>query len=364
MKTAIICFFDAYPARSGSGVVCYDFYKSWPGREKKFFQMSNYEVNSHDIENIKLFDNKAIFKILSLPVLLCNLIKYFRSSKNNILVIEGPSWIFYSFFVIIFFKIFFKDTLIIYRSHSIEYEIRKNNSNIIIILISKFCEKIVYGYSHISTSVSDLEKRKVFKLYKVKTALFPNSIRINNLKKIKEKKIKKIPKKFILFCGSYAYKPNKYAIDYIIKNILPKLCTQQIKLVLTGGSTKSFHNPDVFNLNYITRAELKFLYKKSICLAVPLFEGYGTRIKILEALVLGCNILTTKIGIQGIKYSRNNPSIKVTNNMDQMIKNIFFFLKSKKKNNSKFIYNNYSMEMNANLLFKKVKKILNERKYN
>jgi hypothetical protein len=99
-------------------------------------------------------------------------------------------------------------------------------------------------------------------------------------------------------------------------------------------------------------------------LAVPLFEGYGTRIKILEALVLGCNILTTKIGIQGIKYSRNNSSIKVTNNMDQMIKNIFFFLKLKKKNNSKFIYNNYSMEMNAHLLFKKVKKILNERTYN
>jgi hypothetical protein len=363
MQTAITCFFDAYPARSGSGVVCYDFYKSWPGKKKKFFQMSSYRVNKRNIENIKLFDNKPIFKILSLPVLLFNLIRYFRFSKENILVIEGPSWIFYSFFIIIFFKTFFKKTLIIYRSHSIEYEIRKNNSNILIVLISKICEKIVYKLSDISTNVSDLEKKKVYKFYKVKTMLFPNSIRISNLKKIKEKKINNLPKKFILFCGSYDYKPNQYAIDYIIKNILPKVILKGIKLVLTGGSNKIFNNPNVVNLNCIKRAELKYVYKKSICLAVPLFEGYGTRIKILEALVLKCNILTTKIGIQGIKYSKNNPLIKVTNNLNQMINNILLFSKLKIKNNLKYIIDDYSMEKNAYLLFTKINNILNARKY-
>jgi len=364
MKTAITCFFDVYPAKSGSGVVCYDFFKSWPSQDKKLFQMSDQDINIKNIKNIKLIKNKPIFKILSLPILLFNLVKYFHSSKHNILIIEGPSWIFYSFLIIIFFKIFFKNTLIIYRSHSIEYEIRKNNSNMLIVLISKICENIVYKYSHISTSVSDFEKDKVFKYYKVKTFLFPNSIRIINLKNIKEKKINKLPKKYILFCGSYDYKPNKYAIDYIVRKILPEISLKGIRLVLTGGCLKNFYDKNICNLNYVTRSELKFIYKKSICLVVPLFEGYGTRIKILEALVLGCNILTTKLGIEGINYSKSDRSIKITNSPVQMINSILLFSKFKKKeNNRKKIFDNYSMEKNAHLLFKKVNKIFYERKY-
>jgi len=363
MKTAIISFFDIYPVKSGSGVVCYDFYKSWPCKNKKLFQMSNRDVNIKSIENIKLFKNKPIFKILSLPILLLNLIKYFNFSKKTILIVEGPSWIFYSFFVIIFFKIFYKNTIIVYRSHSIEYEIRKNNSNFFIAMISKMFENIVYKYSHISTNVSDLEKNKIYKYYKIKTTLFPNSIRVKNLTKIKEKKLI-LPKKFIMFCGSYDYKPNKFAINYIVEKILPKVSSQGIKLVLTGGCDTDFNNQNIYNLNYVTRSQLKFIYKKCICLFAPLFEGYGTRIKILEALVLGCNVLTTKLGIQGIKYSKSDISIKITNKPCQMLNNIYLFSKLKKrKNDRKKIIKNYSMEKNAYLLFQNVNKILYERKY-
>jgi hypothetical protein len=80
-------------------------------------------------------------------------------------------------------------------------------------------------------------------------------------------------------------------------------------------------------------------------------------------LVLKCNILTTKIGIQGIKYSKNNPLIKVTNNLNQMINNILLFSKLKIKNNLKYISDDYSMEKNAYLLFTKINNFLNERKY-
>ena len=54
MKTAIVSFFDTYPAKSGSGVVCYDFYKSWPSKNKKLFQMSERQLDIKNIENIKV----------------------------------------------------------------------------------------------------------------------------------------------------------------------------------------------------------------------------------------------------------------------------------------------------------------------
>ena len=54
------------------------------------------------------------------------------------MVIEGASWIFYSFVVIFFFKIFSPNVKIIYISHSIESEIRKKYSNKFIYLLLQY----------------------------------------------------------------------------------------------------------------------------------------------------------------------------------------------------------------------------------
>ncbi len=113
----------------------------------------------------------------------------------------------------------------------------------------------------------------------------------------------KYPKKFILFCGSYSYKPNQQAIDFIIKKIIPIISLKNISLIITGHSSVDFKNANVFNLGLVSKNELKFLYNNCICLFVPIFEGYGTRIKILEGLVLGSHILTTSKGIEAMNLT-------------------------------------------------------------
>ena len=45
MKTAIITFFDTYPAKTGSGTVCTDFFNSWPLPNKKLFQFSKSDIS-------------------------------------------------------------------------------------------------------------------------------------------------------------------------------------------------------------------------------------------------------------------------------------------------------------------------------
>ena len=42
-KTAIIGFYPVYPAKSGSAVVSYSFFKCYPG-EKKLFQILDYKI--------------------------------------------------------------------------------------------------------------------------------------------------------------------------------------------------------------------------------------------------------------------------------------------------------------------------------
>ena len=40
MKSVILTFFDSFPPKTGSGVVCVDFFNSWPSKNKKLFQFS------------------------------------------------------------------------------------------------------------------------------------------------------------------------------------------------------------------------------------------------------------------------------------------------------------------------------------
>tara|TARA_A100001011_G_C14188111_1_gene790009 strand:- start:137 stop:1207 length:1071 start_codon:yes stop_codon:yes gene_type:complete len=356
MKTAIITFFDSFPPKTGSGVVCTDFFECWPDQNKRLFQLSTIKIKHKKIETIKLYKNKPIFKIISIPNIIIKLAKYFKDEKKKFIIIEGPSWIFYSFIIIFFFKTFYKNINIIYRSHSVEYEIRKNNSNLFIQYLTKAFENYVINNSDIATSVSSLEKNIFKKYYKAKTYLFPNSVDFKRLECLKMEKIKKIPKKFILFCGSYDYKPNKYAIDFIEKKILPKIEKKNIYLVLTGNHKKKFKNKNIINLGFVNNKKLKYLHYKSVCLFTPLKEGYGTRIKILEALVHKNRIITTKKGIEGISFS-SNKNIKVLENKNKMIKLIEKFSTEKKvfKSNKNLFH--YSMRSNCKRLFNFISKI-------
>ena len=263
----------------------------------------------------------------------------------------------------LFKNILSKKIFFIYRSHSIEYEIRKNNSNFLITILTKIFENYVVNKSDISTAVSKLEQFKFKKYYNCKTFLFPNSLDIMRLKKIKPSKTKKIPGKFIIFSGSYDYQPNRMAINFIINKILPKLKKNNIKLVLTGNHNKKFNNEDVFNFGFVPINKLKYLQKKSICLIVPVFQGYGTRIKILESLIWGNRIISTHKGIEGIEYTNNN-NIIICNKLEKMINTIIKFSKSNKiiKYNSRSI-KNYSMLENSKKLFEYFK-IKNEFKKN
>ena len=66
MKSVILTFFDSYPPKTGSGVVCVDFFNLWPSKSKKLFQFSL---------------AKKILKIL-------NLTHFFNNDDDNISIIN------------------------------------------------------------------------------------------------------------------------------------------------------------------------------------------------------------------------------------------------------------------------------------
>lgn len=358
-KTAIIGFYPVYPAKSGSAVVSYSFFKCYPG-EKKLFQILDYKIkiNKKNISSEVILFKHSFFKLLILPVLIIKIFNYLRNSSKPILIIEGASWIGFSYIVFLFIKLLIPKVIRVYRGQSIEYEIRKKNSSFLIANLTKYFENKVVNSIDIFTAVSELEKKKILKYYNKKVSIFPNAVLLD---KFIDKSKKNFPANFILYAGSYDYPPNKEAIDILIKKIMPKVIKKddRIKLVLTGGPKVYQHEKFVINFGVVQKKTLVFLYKSSICLPVPIFEAYGSRIKIIEALMLGTVVVSTSKGIEGLDYDKKSSTPIVTNSISEFSKTIIKISKNKrlKKNaikDKKIYLKKYGMKNQTEIFYKKL----------
>ncbi len=363
-KTAFVTFFPIIPNNMGSSTVVNSRFKNWP-RKKKLFQISHIKkINNKNIKTIFIQKESPISKILKLPKLIFEIFRYLRFSKNKFIIIEGASWIFYSFTTIFILKLILPDCKIIYISHSVESEIRKKYSNKLIYFLTKFLENLVFKFSNYSTSVSVKEKNKIFKLYKKNTKIYPNAINIDQ-KRIKKKK----SQFYIIYCGSYLYKPNKDAIDFLNLHLMPSIVKKfpKIKLVLTGGGyNKKF--PWLVNKGITSKKNLYNLINNAICMCVPLKYGSGTRIKIIEALMLGTIVISSSKGIEGIKLNKKNPPF-ITNDKNKTIKILLKVLKNFNKfkrlsiRDKNFYKKTYSMKnITNNFIRSNLNKYFNEPK--
>jgi glycosyltransferase involved in cell wall biosynthesis len=110
----------------------------------------------------------------------------------------------------------------------------------------------------------------------------------------------------LLFAGTAGYAPNDDAVDWLIREIFPRVLESnpECQLVLAGRSAEKCWG----HLRKVCR-NLKIhsdvpdmrplIADASICV-VPLRSGSGTRLKILEAMSCGRALVSTQIGAEGI----------------------------------------------------------------
>src|SRR5438105_4915024 len=111
----------------------------------------------------------------------------------------------------------------------------------------------------------------------------------------------------ILFCGSLDYSPNRNGLLWFHKSIWPLVRERlpRVKLVVigkgdTGRKVSSLRSDP--SVDFIGEVESVVpYYQRCGCVIVPLLEGSGTRIKILEAMSLGNPVISTPIGAEGIE---------------------------------------------------------------
>jgi glycosyltransferase involved in cell wall biosynthesis len=111
----------------------------------------------------------------------------------------------------------------------------------------------------------------------------------------------------MLFIGSYTYKPNIDAAEFLINEVWPEIhkIMPEANLIIAGAnpdkiSCYSINIPGVNFTGFVDN--LESLYEQVRIVCAPIFSGGGTRLKIIEAASFAKPVLATRIGAEGLDF--------------------------------------------------------------
>lgn len=204
-------------------------------------------------------------------------------------------------------------------------------------------------------AVSEVEK-KIMK--RADSAIVPNGV---DTKKFLFRSFEKIgEEKRVLFIGDFKWLQNRDALEFILKEIWPKVISElaqlnkniNLKLWIVGKNVpehlKSYESENViFEKNQ--KLETTEIFRKSYLLLAPLRAGGGTSYKILEAMASGVGIVTTKLGIEGLAAEKNVHVLAAedSQNLANCVVNLLTDASLYRKlthNSRKFVEENYDWE--------------------
>ncbi len=154
------------------------------------------------------------------------------------------------------------------------------------------------------TAVSELEGRRVNEAApnsRARLAVIPNGV---DLSGCPESYGERQPGRLV-FSGALSYSPNLDAMTYFLECIYPTVRAEfpSAELVITGKVDQSVieklpHTDGVSFSGYLE--DVRPVVGTAWASVVPLRQGGGTRLKILEALGLGTPVITTSKGAEGL----------------------------------------------------------------
>lgn len=109
----------------------------------------------------------------------------------------------------------------------------------------------------------------------------------------------------MLFVGSFRHEPNRVAVDWFVRRVLPMILSRQpeAKLVIAGSDPPPAHAyadyaDHLDMLGYVEDVREAFArYSVFVC---PILSGSGVRVKLLEAFAAGIPVVSTRVGAEGL----------------------------------------------------------------
>ncbi|HEV7937913.1 MAG TPA: glycosyltransferase [Solirubrobacteraceae bacterium] len=105
-----------------------------------------------------------------------------------------------------------------------------------------------------------------------------------------------------IFVANFAYTPNRSALEFLLGQVLPRVWEQlpEARLLLAGAGLECppSEDPRVRALGFVE--DLAGAYAQARCAVVPLLQGGGSPLKLVEALAYGLPVVATPRAIAGL----------------------------------------------------------------
>ncbi len=170
--------------------------------------------------------------------------------------------------------------------------------------LKRYYQKFVQMKASLAVSEKDRDYLLTQAMSK-KAFVIPNMFEVNGRTRVKPENVKE-PE--ILFCGMLSYPPNQDAVFFFVDKVFPKIREHisNAHLTIIGKHTpekimKLGTRPGITVAGYVPSMEP--YYEKTAIVVVPLLNGGGSRIKILEAFSYERPVVSTSIGAEGLEVT-------------------------------------------------------------
>jgi len=126
----------------------------------------------------------------------------------------------------------------------------------------------------------------------------------------------------LIYTGAVTYSANLDAVTYFVQDVLPLVRRQfpETRLLVTGGTgsvdvSALAAQPGVTFTGYLP--DVAAAVREAWAVVVPLREGGGTRLKVLEAMALGTPVVSTRKGAEGLDV-RHGANILLADTADAL----------------------------------------------
>lgn len=139
-------------------------------------------------------------------------------------------------------------------------------------------------------------------------------------------------KSTIVFMGKMDYAPNVDAVCHFADNIFKELKEQypQLEFQVIGGSpaeeVKKLAQHDGIKLMGFVDNPAKLLQEATLVIA-PMISGSGLQNKIVQAMYLGCTVVTTPVGADGLSEVTDKELVIAKDDSEMLAKMLYFLSK-------------------------------------
>ena len=176
-------------------------------------------------------------------------------------------------------------------------------------------EQRLWQLADVNLAPSGGEAKVIEKITKKDCSIIPNGVDPGVFSQVKYRE----KAKTLIFVGTLIYQANDDAMKYFFKEIHPEIKKQkeEVEFILL-----SWYQPDWLK-KYLAGQSVKLIKDKKTAVAeflvkadvlvAPMRIAGGTNIKVLEAMAAGLPVVTTSIGIEGIKAKKGKEVIVADN---------------------------------------------------